>query len=469
MKIEEIVVSFTPDTKKLDKSLKRVEKQLKGFGKIGKANNKIFGDFLRLAGFAGLTKMTMDAAHFAHSMQVLGQQTGIATDKLSKMSSVWKVWGTDAKALATFSKRLASDIAGRKTGAGSPFYSAFRSIGIDPLTKTGDIKDLRSLFGEMADYVQKQKAKGLKEWEITSILEKTFGMPPEVASRLMGGKSAWYQYYDETASRVGDITPDEMKTLDEGLQQLNEALENYSIAIKKSAAGILGFLQEKGIISSVSNFVKENPTTSLIGTALAARYAIPMAKAAWKAPSLMAKAITSPFLTVPFGLYATGMEISGRNIAGQKRNTEGDLASKTWENILLAPKDLRDYNYRAYKRKRYEKILEGLGSRIGGQYTLDYEKTTDEILKNVGFLRYLRGYSGDERIQSEISDYLGWLADTQRAERMGNSSYEFKQENTFYYNGNMDKEMVDYSATRTGEEMSKANKTIYNAMSGVAN
>lgn len=464
MKVEEIVVSFTPDTKKLDKSLKRVEKQLKGFGKIGKANNKIFGDFLRLAGFAGLTKMTMDAAHFAHSMQVLGQQTGIATDKLSKMSSVWKVWGTDAKALATFSKRLASDVAGRKTGAGSPFYSAFRSIGIDPLTKTGDIKDLRSLFGEMADYVQRQKAKGLKEWEITSILEKTFGMPPEVASRLMGGKSSWYQYYDETASRVGDITTEEMKTLDSGLQQLNEALENYSIAIKKSAAGILGFLQEKGIISGVSNFVKKNPTTSIIGTALAARYAIPMAKAAWKAPSL----ITNPYFAIPFGLYATGMEVSGRNIAGQKRNTEGDLASNMWKNIVLLPKDLRDLGYRLHQEGEYERKLKSLGSIIGGQYTLDYEKTTDEISKNVGFLRYLRGYSGDERIQSELSDYFGWLADTQRAERMGNSGYEFNQENNIRIDGNASRETVDYMVDRLGE-IKVPNRPIYNAMSGVAN
>lgn len=461
MKVEEIVVSFTPDTKKLDKSLKRVEKQLKGFGKIGKANNKIFGDFLRLAGFAGLTKMTMDAAHFAHSMQVLGQQTGIATDKLSKMSSVWKVWGTDAKALATFSKRLASDISGKYAGKDSPFYGAFRRFNVDPLDASRNIKDLRTLFGELAKQASQRRE---PKWITQNLLEDYFAMPPEVAQKLMEGENAWYKFYDEAASRVGDITPDEMKTLDSGLQKLNEALENYSIAIKKSAAGVLGFLQEKGIISGVSNFVKENPTTSLIGTALAARYAIPMAKAAWKAPSLL----TNPLFAVPFGLYATGMEISGRNIAGQKRNTEGDLSSKTWQNILLAPKDLRDYNYRAYKEKRYNKILEGLGSQIGGQYTLDYEKTTDEISKNVGFLRYLRGYSGDERIQSEISDYLGWLADTQRAERMNNSTYNISQVNNVRVDGDASRETVDYMVDRLGTIPIK-HKPIYNAMSGVAN
>ena len=155
---EEISIRVGLDAKPAQKGLKNIEKTLKGFGKIGKANNKIFSDFLRLAGFAGLTKMTVDAGNFAHSMHIVSQQTGIAVDKLSKMRNVWVGLGADKKSLATFTQRMSSDLAGFFTGAGSNFYSAFARMGISPFDKGGNIRDVKELLGDVSKKIVLDKA-----------------------------------------------------------------------------------------------------------------------------------------------------------------------------------------------------------------------------------------------------------------------------------------------------------------------
>ena len=60
---EKISIDIALNSKKAEKGLKNIEKSLKGFGKIGKANNKIFRDFLKIASVAGLTKMAIEASY----------------------------------------------------------------------------------------------------------------------------------------------------------------------------------------------------------------------------------------------------------------------------------------------------------------------------------------------------------------------------------------------------------------------
>ena len=257
---EKISVKFELDAKPAQKGLKNIEKTLKGFGKIGKANNRIFSDFLRLAGFAGLTKMTLDAARFGHSMQVLGQQTGIAVDKLSKMQNIWAGFGADRKAFSGFAQRMSSDLAGHFTGEQSAFYSAFSRMHIPILDRNKNIRDIKELFGDVAQYISMEN---VPDWVKQSKLSQWFGIPFEVSQYMIQGRDAWYQYLEEEAQKVGSLTEEQIRKNDELYKSGHRLLSNFQTSIEKATSEISDGLIP--VLNSISNFAKENPLTTAVG------------------------------------------------------------------------------------------------------------------------------------------------------------------------------------------------------------
>lgn len=474
---EKISIQVGLDAKNAQKGLKNIEKTLKGFGKIGKANNRIFSDFLRLAGFAGLTKMTLDAAHFAHSMEVLGNRTGLATEKLAKMSNVWRAWGTDAKSLSTFAQKLAGDLALRRTTGGSAFYSAFRSMGINPLTAGGELKDLKELFGDVADYTQRMKRRGIKEFEIYGILSSVLGMPPEVIQRVMGGRESWNKYYEETAGRVGTITGEETRRNEDLNRAFSETMVNFEIAIQKTTAALSEILIP--VLENISQFAKENPkTTSAIGVGLAgggiyggARFLHWLFGGAGSGATAGAGASTGlgflPTLLGAIGLAATPMEILGYNALGQKiQKTKPDL----WDDFVNSfagstnANPMHRYNF-------YANLLKDMFE--SGDISFD------ELMENVKSNRFGGAYTGiilrkmTENLVSSGGDGLTWqevwlLSDLQKAERANSYSSNFTQNNNIVISEEEGRPVADSIVKRLGE-VKIPNVLTYRNMTGVAN
>lgn len=260
MKIEEIVVSFTPDTKKLDKSLKRVEKQLKGFGKIGKANNKIFGDFLRLAGFAGLTKMSIDATHLAHNLTILGQKTGMATSEVSKLRNAWASFGADAKSFDAFSKKMYSDLANRFSAGGSALESALATIGSSGFDEMGKLRSMRDILGDIAEYMKYLvEQEGMEVGVAQSEIEQIFGVPFEVSAKMAGGRESFFAYLEEGIKHTGNITDENIKTLNEFGIAINRYLTAMNTSFQNSLGVVVSTTKLIEKLNEVSKFFAATP------------------------------------------------------------------------------------------------------------------------------------------------------------------------------------------------------------------
>ena len=248
------------DTKPAEKGLKKIEKSLKGFGKIGKANNKIFSDFLRLASVAGLTKMTLDAAHLSHSIDVLGQRTGMTTSKLSKMQNVWEALGSDAKAFDTWAKNVTSSLWAASRGEGSPIEEALAGFGLTGLNEFLEPKDLLSLLGEISNAVSELSGNGNYSMsELQDLLEKRLNIPYEVSSKMFEGEEKFYAYIQEASQRTGNLTEENIKSLN----ALDLAYKSFSAAmatnLKNSLATVVETTNAVNSLNKVSDFFAKTP------------------------------------------------------------------------------------------------------------------------------------------------------------------------------------------------------------------
>ena len=452
---ESIAIQVKLDGKQAEKGLKKIEKSLKGFGKIGKANNKIFGDFLRLAGFAGLTKMTIDAAHFAHSMEMLSQRTGIATGKLSQMQSVWAGLGTDAKAFSTFAGRLSSDLAKRYTAGGSAFYSAFANMGIQPLTASGNLKDIRELLGDIANYAQ---GLNVPDYAKMNILAERLGMPTEIASQLLHGREAWYKTYDELVQRTSSISEEAIKKNAETNQALAISLNNLKTASQESAAALSDYLIPT--LNKISEFAKEYPKTT---TAIGLGGLLYGGSFLMNAPKLLKGLLPTTIKSIPslfplFGVYATLMEMTGNNALGKKiKRTKPDMVDDlvNWADRTFSSSPSLDVMKLSKPKEKFwaetlknwyesgvissNELREMLGKdEYGGSFVTPLLK---EMTKNAPEKFGEHGYSWQ--------NFWGFN-NTNGAERMIDYSTNFNQENNITIEGNADMPVVNEMVDRLG-------------------
>ena len=226
---ETITLDVIFNGKKAQMGLKELGKRLNGIQKTAKKTTNAFSKLMKFAGFAGFTKMAIDAAHFGRSMGLLADKTGIATEKLSSMRNAFSAIGGDAKAVDRLLGNITSGLARLSMGEGE-FAAKLSAMGISAWDSMGNTKRADAVMGDLADWTKSQLAMGRSMAEVSTFLHDNFGIEQDLVNELALGRAGMEQARRERERRTGAVTGGEIASL----RSLNE-----SFATLKTTVGVL--------------------------------------------------------------------------------------------------------------------------------------------------------------------------------------------------------------------------------------
>lgn len=255
MKVGEIFYSVVLDSGKAEKGLKRIEKTINRMDKAGKSINKTFNTLASLLGFAGVSKMVSESAQIGRSMELLSDQTGIATSELSRLKTAFSAAGVNGNKLDSVLNKINNELLGIQMGNADS--GALSRIGISPRNKNGKFKNPLDVLKEVADWSKRTLdtggAKGKRD--ISFALSQLVGTDQQMANLLMGGSAALEEYINASANRFGSLNDRQIKDLSE----LKGALDGLVTSGKT-----LG----ETMVADLSPYLKEmaDTTTAILGT-----------------------------------------------------------------------------------------------------------------------------------------------------------------------------------------------------------
>ena len=218
--------------------LDKLTKKMKGLQKPVKTANKMFGKMLKIAGFAGFTKMDIDAGKFGRAMGILADKTGIAASKITSMRNSFAAMGGSAKSIDNLLNNLSTGIARLSMGDGS-MAATLSSMNISAWDNNGRLKKADVLQGEIADWAKQQKALGRSFAEVAAFLKDNFGIEEDLARQMYtlghGGMEAQRKKIE---AQTGRLTDNELANL----QRMNQAFSKLTVTVEvlfqKIAAGL---------------------------------------------------------------------------------------------------------------------------------------------------------------------------------------------------------------------------------------
>lgn len=211
--LAKLVVRLEAENGKYVAALDQANRKLSGFAKDQDA---LFGKLA--ATFAGFfTVRALDAwgdriLGNADNMGKLSERTGIAVEELSKLQYAFEQQNVSGESLTTMLRKLNQNLAEAAGNAKSEAAQAFRALGIDVKTSTGEVIKADVALNAIADKFANYADGANKSAIATKLLGKT---GEEAIPALNGGSEALRVLGDE-AVRVGRvITEDLAKAADE--------------------------------------------------------------------------------------------------------------------------------------------------------------------------------------------------------------------------------------------------------------
>lgn len=216
------------DSKPALRGLSLLDKRLKGLKKPVNNVNKIFGKLFKIAGFAGFTKMAIDAGKFGRAMGLLADKTGIAASKISSMRNSFAAMGGSAKSIDNLLNNLSTGLARLSMGDGT-LAATLSAMNINAWDENGRLKKSDRLQGEIANWANQQKALGRSFAEVAVFLKDNFNIEEDLAKQMytlgQGGMEAQRKRIEEQTGKLsgGEIS---------NLQKLNVAFSTLTVTIQ---------------------------------------------------------------------------------------------------------------------------------------------------------------------------------------------------------------------------------------------
>lgn len=325
--VDSLKIDVVLNGKKAEAWMKRFQKNMVGINKIAKANNTIFKDFLRLAGVAGFTKLSMEAMNLGHSLEMLSKRSGVSASNLSGMRNALSAAGGKAEMFDALVKNMSHDLAKWQFGD-SKFFQELNKWGVNALGNNGELRDTVSIMFDLADAAQNM-ANNFGDLAAIAKLED-LGIPAEFAQEMVKGRSHFYNFYKENVKRTGALTDEESKKLNEVKKRFSELGTAISTAFEKGVAS-LSYFDEA--FKGLSKFISDHPLavsfTTLAASIPLATTAIKVLTGAVSTLGSVATASLAPFAKIALigaGLIGTPLEIMGYNISGEKiKKTKPDM------------------------------------------------------------------------------------------------------------------------------------------------
>lgn len=408
------------DSKPAQRGLALLDKRLKGLKKPVNNVNKIFGRLFKVAGFAGFTKMAIDAGKFGRAMGLLADKTGIAASKISSMRNSFAAMGGSAKSIDNLLNNLSTGLARLSMGDGT-LASTLSAMNISAWDENGRLKKSDRLQGEIANWANQQKALGRSFADVAVFLKDNFNIEEDLAKQMYDlGHGGMEKQRREIEKRTGRLSQESIDRLRELNQKWAEFTVTLQVTFQNIVAQLAPFMEiVLDFAQKIGKFLGDNPELGALGAAiLAISSSFGVLGTALKGVG----AILTTLLAHPL----IAMAIAGGYIG--KKIGDSDIANRIL-NDMLGPKDLSAKKQAEMVR---DAVLKGQMSPQQAGIALSQLGTGPLEMAQSGYIEDLRNQLKNKKISFEEF--------TQKLNELKPVQYEI-----IYVEGGLEKaETVDY-------------------------
>jgi len=367
--------------------LKNIDKSMKGINKAGREANHLFNSLVRLIGFAGANQMVIKTAEMGRSMELLSDQTGIATGELSRLKTAFSAAGVSGNKLDGILQRINKDIQDTTLGKGS---GTLAGMYINVRDKFGKLKKPDEVLKEIAKYAKDKIASGKDPRSIANLLSTTYGIDQQMANILMQGPEYVDELIRSSAEKFGSLSGQQVKDLSE----LKGSLDGLKTATLNTATTIVGDL---------APYLKEmaDGVTWILGT-LREKWELKPVDTNKERLEAIARGVATGSLSQEQLVYIAQKEgIKDIKVRGDKIK-------------------FLDENDNWVEFKREEIYTDRLGSSFGGNIaTFGLAGGKDAILANIRYSDFEEKFKEMGRIKNAIESGNYNEDDIKKAENMG--------------------------------------------------
>lgn len=305
--IGKIVIKPVFDGKGVFAGIKKFDKQLKGLNKPIKQLNSSFNELFQVAGIAGLTAMTLNAAKLGREMGLISRKTGIAVDRISSMQNAFAASGGDAKEVSRTLDRITTGLARISLGDAS-FTSALASMNISAWDSYGQLKNAEQVRLEWADWIKKQLDAGRSLASVATFMESTFGVSQAEVEELSVGSEELLKNQEKYNKKIGVLGKEEAKALNEINKSVAVLRTTVGVTYNKLIAESAPLLQTVlDGVQEVAKFFQDNK--DLFGPLLTGLAGLSVALKAL--PFLFSAVSSHPLVALALGAMAAGYAAGG--------------------------------------------------------------------------------------------------------------------------------------------------------------
>lgn len=252
--VKKIFFEFTGNTDGVDKSLKNIDKSIKGlsrgFGRLGKLMGVGFGAY-------SIKKI----ADMGKQMSHLAFQTGLSVSSLSAMSSAFKSLGSSAGTFSRIAGRMNQGIIGLAMG-NPEIASKLAAMGISTVDKSGRLKSSQQAMYEVADWAKGMKGRGIDSRMILAALQEMGFDAASAQQAIYGGSGAFKAEAGKARAQGRYLTgyeAQQLKALSNNLAIVSDQFEYLGAAVlapfAEAAEPLFRGLQE-GIADTIKTIRK---------------------------------------------------------------------------------------------------------------------------------------------------------------------------------------------------------------------
>ena len=353
--LERFVIEAGFNTKPFFKGIKDLNKKLLGIGKTSKKLSNSFSGMFKVAGIAGLTAMTLNAAKLGREMGLISRYTGISTENISKMQNAFAASGGDAKEVGQTLQRITQGLARLSMGDAS-FASRLSAMNINAWDEYGRVKDAEKIRLEMADWIQDQLKAGRSLAEVATFMGDNFQMSQAEVEQLSVGSKELLRIQEKTNKKTGYLRESERKSLEELEKKVKEFRASVSTSfdrlISEASEPLTGLLDGLEEILKFTQDHKDLFSPLLLGLAglATALKALPVLFTAISAHPLVALALAS----IAAGYTAGGGFNKPDTLkkAAQKRFFSGEMSFEEYNDFILNKSGEYEKSTGGYRNKR---------------------------------------------------------------------------------------------------------------------
>ncbi len=255
--LQEFKIGVDFNGKSFFTGIKKFNAKLKGLNKPIKALNNSFNGLFKVAGIAGLTAMTLNAAKLGREMGLISRKTGIAVENISSMQNAFAASGGDAKEISRTLDRITTGLAKVAMGDAS-FTSSLASMGISAW-EDGRLKNAEKVRMDMADWIKQQLDAGRSLAEVATFMNETFGMSQAEVEHLSVGSNKLLAIQKKYNKEIGTLSKEESRALDDINKSVSKLRAAVGITFDKLISESAGTIETSlGFIQDIIKFIQDH-------------------------------------------------------------------------------------------------------------------------------------------------------------------------------------------------------------------